>query len=91
MIGWTPLKREAVAFRREIGSMSVVLFMTLSLASVAIASRNAVANDLWVSLAAWLLSVLLVFLFRRRIERLGPFAYAGVLMLILTMAFLFGT
>lgn len=78
-------------FRRGSIWMSVVLFLILSLASLAIASRNAFADDPWLNLTAGVVPILLASLFRKRIGRLGPFAYAGVLVLVLGIAFLFGT
>ena len=69
---------------------SIVLSLMLSLAWVAIASKNHVPNYGWINLAALLAPLTLLLLFRHRIARLGPAVHVVALILILSAAVLFG-
>ena len=70
--------------------MSIVLSLMLSLAGAVIASKNHVPNYGWISLAALLVPLTLLALFRYRIARLGSAVYVVTLILILSAAVLFG-
>ena len=70
--------------------ISIVLSLMLSLAGVAIASKNHVPNYGWINLAALLVPLTLLSLFRHRIAGLGPAVYVVALILILSAAVLFG-
>ena len=70
--------------------MSIVLSLMLSLAGAVIASKNHVPNYGWISLAALLVPLTLLSLFRHRIARLGPAVYVVAPILILSAAVLFG-
>ena len=69
---------------------SIILSLMLSLAWVAIASKNQVPNYGWINLAALLVPLTLLSLFRHRIARLGPAVYVVAQILILSAAVLFG-
>ena len=70
--------------------MSIVLSLMLSLAGAVIASKNHVPNYGWISLAALLVPLSLLSLFRHRIAGFGPAVYVVALILILSAAVLFG-
>ena len=93
MISWSQgerLKREAADLRRCSISMSLVLSLIVSLAFVAIVSKNVLADDPWVALAACAVPILLGLYFRKGIVRLGSFVYTSALIVVFCAAFLFG-
>ena len=92
MISWDELERlEQERGERDHYSIyiSVALSLVLSLAAVAIISKNPATNDLWVDAAVFLLPIPIALYFRKRIVLLGEFSLAAALILTLAAAVLF--
>ena len=85
-----PLQPTEANLNGYAGRMSIVLSLMLSLAGVISASKNHVPNYGWINLAALLVALTLLSLFKHRIARLGPAVYVVALILILSAAVLFG-
>ena len=93
MISWDEverLRREAAELGRYSIHMSVVLSLILSLAAVAIISKQHLTNYLVVDLAAFALPLPVALYFKNRIVLLGAFVYVAVLILALGATVLFG-
>jgi hypothetical protein len=72
------------------GHFVVVLSLVVSLAAVAIVSKQHLANYLWVEVAAFAIPIPIALYFENRILRLGVVARVAAIVLPLGAAILFG-
>ena len=82
------LKQEASEFNLYSVRVGMALSLVVSLGAMAILSKNLVSH--WLFLPALTVPVSLALYFRSRMAVLGPFMYAAALIVILTLAILFG-
>jgi hypothetical protein len=82
------LKQEAAEFNLYSVRVGMALSLVVSLGAMAILSKNLVSH--WLFLPALTVPVSLALYFRSRMAVLGPFMYAAALIVILTLAILFG-
>ena len=92
MINWEPLERQqdSAGLGLKSGHFVAVLSLVVSLALVAIISKNHVINSLWIDVAAFAVPIPIVLYFEKRILRFGVFTCVATIVLPLAAAVLFG-
>jgi hypothetical protein len=92
MINWEPLERQqdSAELGLNSGHFVAVLSLVVSLALVAITSKNHFINSLWIDVAAFALPIPIALYFEKRILRFGVFTCVATIVLPLAAAVLFG-
>jgi hypothetical protein len=92
MMNWEPLERQqdSAGLGLNSGHFVAVLSLVVSLALVAIISKNHVINSLWIDVAAFAVPIPIVLYFEKRILRFGGFTCVATIVLPLAAAVLFG-
>ena len=92
MMNWEPLERQqdSAGLGLNSGHFVAVLSLVVSLALVAIISKNHVINSLWIDVAAFAVPIPIVLYFEKRILRFGVFTCVATIVLPLSAAVLFG-
>jgi hypothetical protein len=92
MINWEPLERQqdSAGLGLNSGHFVAVLSLVVSLALVAIISKNHLINSLWIDVAAFAVPIPIALYFEKRILRFGVFTCVATIVLPLAAAVLFG-
>jgi len=93
MMTWDKMerpKRDTAELVLSNNHLAIVLSLILSLAIVAISSKNHILNSLWFDLAAFAFPIPIVLYFQKRIVRFGIFTCVAAIVLPLGAAVLFG-
>ena len=92
MINWEPLERQqdSSGLGLNSGHFVAVLSLVVSLALVAIISKNHLINSLWIDVAAFAVPIPIALYFEKRILRFGVFTCVATIVLPLAAAVLFG-